>query len=186
MPPRPFPSRFAAAALAAVLLAGPPGARATVIDATLVPLGGAAYRWNYILTNDGSLGAGVALASFDLAFLTATVTAWSELGGGVADWDEYALPTFGDDLFGADATPGGGIAVGGSATFSVDFTWSGAGTPGAQVYTVYDPDSFATLETGWTAVAAIAQPPTANLLGLPLAVLLARSLARRARRPRPA
>lgn len=166
--------RAAGAALAAVLLMGAPGAQALVLDATLVALGGASYRWDYVLTNDGSLGAGVAAASFDITFLQSAITGWSEIGANGSAWTEYTAPVLTDDLFGAEATAGEEIAVGDSAAFSVTFDWNGALLPGSQAYTVYDPTTFVVLEMGWTTVAAVPSPSTAALLGLPLMGFLAR------------
>lgn len=169
----------ATAALATALLIGAPGAQALVLDATLVSLGGASYRWDYILSNDGSLGAGVAVASFDIAFLESAITGWSEIGADGAAWDEYTVPVLTDDLFAADATLGAELGVGESRVFLVSFDWSGALLPGSQTYTVYDPTTFDVLETGSTTVAAIPSPSTAALLGLPLLALLAPGLARK-------
>ena len=173
------PIRAATAALAAALLIGAPGAEAIVIDATLVSLGGASYRWDYILTNDGSLGAGVAVASFDIGFPESTITGWAEIGADGAAWDEYTFQVFTDDHFGADATLGAEIGVGGSAAFSVSFDWSGALLPGSQAYNIYDPTTFDILESGSTTVAAVPSPSTAALLWLPLMALLAPGLARK-------
>ena len=171
--------RTATAALAAALLIGAPGAQALVLDATLVSLGGASYRWDYILSNDGSLGAGVAVASFDIAFLESEITGWTEIGADGAAWDEYTVPVLTDDLFAADATLGAEIGVGESAAFSVTFNWNGALLPGSQTYTVYAPSTFDVLETGSTTVATIPSPSTAALLGLPLLALLAPGFARK-------
>ena len=59
----------------------------------------------------------------------------------------------------------GGIANGAVATgFAVDFTWLGLGTPGAQLFDIYDSTTFALLDSG--ATHAVASPGTLPLLGL--------------------
>jgi hypothetical protein len=180
--PQGRPHRAVTAALTAALLIGTPAAEALVLDATLVSLGGASYRWDYVLTNNGSLGAGVAVASFDIAFLESTITSWTEIGGSNAAWSEYSVPVLTDDLFGADVDLGAEIADGDSAAFSVTFNWNGALLPGSQAYTVYDPtNNFQILETGSTTVASVPSPSTASLLWLPLLALLAPGLARSSR-----
>ena len=47
--------------------------------------------------------------------------------------------------------------------FAVQFTWLGAGTPGAQPFEIVDPDTFQTLESGSTTVVPL--PATGWLLG---------------------
>lgn len=187
-PQRPSPRkrthRAAAAALTAALLIGAPSAEAILLDATLVSLGGSTYRWDYILTNDGTLGAGVAVASFDIVFLQSAITGWSEIGADNTAWTEYSAPALGDDFFGADADAGAEITVGDSEAFSVTFDWNGALPLGSQAYNIYDPTTFAVLETGWTTVAAVPSPSTAALLWLPLMALLAKRFARPSQRNR--
>lgn len=46
--------------------------------------------------------------------------------------------------------------------FLVAFDWLGSGTPGPQYYEIVDPDTFATIDTGYT----IPEPATMMLLGL--------------------
>lgn len=162
---------------AALLL--PLAASATSMDAALVSLGSTAYRFDYRLINDGSLGSGARIDSFDIGFLNALVTGWTEIGASPDAWIEYSSPVLGDDLFGADLNQGGGIAVGDWADFSVSFDWGGAGLPGSQLFTIYDPISFAILETGQTSVTDAPSPATV-LLMTPLLALVA---VRRRRKP---
>jgi hypothetical protein len=46
--------------------------------------------------------------------------------------------------------------------FSVSFDWLGEGAPGSQYYEIVNPDTFETIDTGWT----IPEPCTLLLLGL--------------------
>lgn len=147
-------------------------ANAIAINYNLIALGGDDYRYEYTVTNDGSLGAGIALEWFAILFdpvlydessltiVTADPPAsdWDELilGSGLlidAAYDVFALA--------------GGIADGGNVTgFAVEFTWLGTGAPGAQPFEIYDPFSFDVIETGstHTTVSAVPEPGTLTLL----------------------
>lgn len=147
-------------------------ANAIAINYNLIALGGDDYRYEYTVTNDGSLGAGIALEWFAILFdpvlydessltiVTADPPAsdWDELilGSGLlidAAYDVFALA--------------GGIADGGNVTgFAVEFTWLGTGAPGAQPFEIYDPVSFDVIETGstHTTVSAVPEPGTLTLL----------------------
>jgi len=54
--------------------------------------------------------------------------------------------------------------------FAVSFDWLGAGQPGSQYYEIIDPDTFETIEDGYT----VPEPGTFCLLGLGSVVLLRR------------
>lgn len=60
---------------------------------------------------------------------------------------------------GANAGIGAGESVNG---FSVAFDWLGGGTPGTQYYEIVNPDTFETIDTGYTTP----EPATLVLLGL--------------------
>ena len=47
-----------------------------------------------------------------------------------------------------------------AAGFTVQFTWLGSGTPGAQVFAVYDPSTLEVLATGLTTLVGEEPPPT--------------------------
>ena len=134
------------------------------IDYQLQNIGGNRYQYVYTVTNDGSLGAGVPVRLFDVLFditlydeNTLAITTTAPLS---ADWNEMILlPVPGDptayDAFSATV----GIPVGQSVSgFTVAFDWLGAGTPGTQPFEIYDPTTFALLESGTTRQLAI--PPT--------------------------
>ncbi len=171
-----------AAVLCAASLWLPLAAPAGVIDASLVPLGGADYRFDYRLTNTGVLGPGTVIASFDIAFLASLITAWTEIGGAADAWTEFSAPVLGDDLFIADVNQGTAIPIGGAQAFSVTFTWSGSGLPGTQVFNLYDPLTFDVLFTGETSLTGAPIPGVAVLMLPPLGWLLGR---RRIRPGRP-
>ncbi len=132
-------------------------AHAAIVQYNLVALGGNDYRHVYSVTNDGSLGSGVAVQLFDVLFDSAqylesslTITTPSPLSG---NWDQLILASSPGLPAAYDAqTLTGGIADGATvAGFAVDFTWIGTGTPGSQPYEIYDPGTFDLLEQGVTA-----------------------------------
>lgn len=130
---------------------------AATVTSTLTSLGGSDYRYDYTIENDGSLGIGIALELIDIDFDTAlydegslSIVTSAPLS---TDWDEIILASAPGipavyDLFAL----AGGIADGDTvAGFTVEFTWLG-GTegPGDQAFQIFDPNSFALLETGTT------------------------------------
>ncbi|ANB03668.1 hypothetical protein ECTOBSL9_0942 [Ectothiorhodospira sp. BSL-9] len=131
-------------------------------------LGGNDFRYEYTVTNDGSLGAGVALEGFTILFDTDLYDEGSLLivtaDPLASDWDEFILagglgvdPAY--DAFEA------AIAVGETVSgFKVEFYWLGSGTPGSQPYQIYDPDTFDVLFTGDTQPEATAVPATGSLV----------------------
>ena len=132
-------------------------AHAASVQYSLVALGGNDYRYVYSVTNDGSLGSGVALQLFDVLFdptqyleSSLTITTPSPLSG---DWDQMFLASAPGVSAAYDALAlAGGIADGTTvAGFAVDFTWIGTGAPGSQPYEIYDPSSFDLLGQGVTA-----------------------------------
>lgn len=73
-----------------------------------------------------------------------------------------------------------GVGIGPGASqggFTVSFDFSGAGTPGAQRFDIVDPNTFSTLQTGFTSAAAVTapsvvpEPNTLTLIGIALALL---------------
>jgi len=168
-----------AASLVMPLLSGSTPALATSVQYTLLPLGGDSYRYEYSVSNDGSLGSGVGIQLFDLLFdptqyaeSSLVITTPLPLS---ADWDQTFLASAPGDPAAYDALAlAAGIAdaatVGG---FSVDFAWIGTGAPGSQPYRIYDPTSFALLAEGVTS-SSTPEPATVWLLGAPLGLLTLR------------
>jgi hypothetical protein len=86
------------------------------------------------------------------------------LNSPASNWDEIVWqpePILGDDG-GYDALATGlNIGVGESVTgFSVSFDWLGTGMPGTQYYEIINPNTFETIESGWT----VPEPATLLLL----------------------
>jgi hypothetical protein len=152
-------------------------AQAISIQYDVIALGGNQYRYDYSITNDGSLGSGTAIQLFDILFDPAnflesslTISTPSPLAQG---WDQLILASAPGvpAAYDALATAGGiadGSTVGG---FAVEFTWIGTGLPGSQPFAIYDPSTFDLLSEG-TTTSVVPTPAAAWLLGSGLAVLL--------------
>ena len=86
------------------------------------------------------------------------------------DWDELVIQpeqVLGDDGYYDALTLGLGIDIGETESgFTVSFEWLGVGQPGSQFYEIIDPDTFETIDSGYT----IPEPGTLLLLGLGSAV----------------
>ena len=149
-------------------------AHAIFIDYALAPLGGNQYRYDYTVINDGSLGAGMALEAcdilFDLAdYLESSLSIVSAPALSI-DWDQLLLASGPGvpALFDVFALSGG-LAVGDSLNgLSVQFEWiGGAQGPAAQAFEIYDPNSFALVESGLTRdIRAVPEPNILWLLGI--------------------
>ncbi len=163
-------------ALFAALFFGAQAARATTVQYELLDLGAGSYRYVYTVTNDGALGA--AVRGFDLFFapdryLESSLTIATPPAVG-ANWDELILgsgvlvPATYDAL-----ALGGGIGEGATQSgFAVEFVWTGPGLPGAQPFEIFDPRTFALLESGLTS--PIPEPGSLTLIALGAALLAAR------------
>ena len=153
----------------------PGSAHAIAIAFEREALGGNHYRYAYTVTNDGSLGAGVALELFDILF---PANLYDESSLAIVspaalqtDWDELILASAPGvpaayDVFAL----GGGMPVGGSVTgFAVAFRWlDGASVPGPQAFEVFDSATFDRLGGGTTTparVTAVPAPGSLLLLG---------------------
>jgi hypothetical protein len=127
---------------------------ATTVSYELQHLTGDTWQYTYTLAND-TLAADI--EEFTIYFdpglfenLAATDTP--------ADWDplvvqpDPGLPVPDDGFYDALALSVG-IAPGGSLSgFEVQFDYLGTNSPGAQFFEVIDPDTFATLDSGFTQV----------------------------------
>ena len=83
-----------------------------------------------------------------------------------SDWDEIVIqpePVLSDDGYYDALGLGVGIGIGERVSgFSVSFDWLGGGEPGSQFYEIIDPDTFETIDSGWT----IPEPATLLILAL--------------------
>jgi len=159
---------FAAGAL---LLAVAHAASAAVsIQYSVVHVSGNVYQYVYSITNSGASTTPVRL--FDILFDTSL---YQESSLQIVtpnplhtQWSEQLLASAPAVAAAYDALSlTGGIAPGSTVSgFSVQFTWLGSGTPGSQPFQIFDPTTFAVLQTGQTV-----SPfgiPTASTLSLSL------------------
>ncbi|MGK5075367.1 hypothetical protein [Janthinobacterium sp. ZB1P44] len=162
--------------LLALLLCAMSAAHATSIGYTATALGGTQWRYDYTVSNTTLA---VPIEEFTVFFSVGQYANLHNVST-APGWDallvqpDPAIPASGylDALALA-----GGIHPGATATgFSVTFDYLGAGSPGAQPFSIVDPVSFIALETGLTQPAAIALPSTPWLL---LAGMLAMTCLRR-------
>lgn len=155
----------------------PASANAISIRYEVVPFGGSDYQYIYSLSNDGPIGS-PAVELFSVLFdrsqyleSSLEIVTSSPLAG---EWDELILASgaFAPAAYDALALSGG-VPVGGLVSgFSVEFSWLGAGVPGAQPFEIYDPVTFELLEVGTTT--PIPEPSTLTLCMAGLALLATR------------
>jgi hypothetical protein len=139
-------------ALTASLVAIVPAANAQV-SYTATDISGSTWEYNYTVTNNLSANLGEFTTFFTLGLYTnlQVVSApgnWQGGGGALAINPDPSLPA--DGFFDAQASDAGLAAGASQSGFSVEFTYLGTGTPGAQLFNFVDSSSFATLESGNT------------------------------------
>lgn len=149
---------------------------------TVDPLVGGVYRYTYTVSNDGSLGVEVAVELFDILFPTnlyeESSLAFVTPSALTTDWSELILVSAPGVPAAYDvSTLTGGIVGGASVTgFAVESRWLGGPRgPGAQAFEVFDPHTFALLQSGTTIPAqatVIPEPGTLVLLGSGIVGLL--------------
>lgn len=153
----------------------PAASFAISIEYGLTSLGGSAYQYDYWVTNDGSLGAGVGVSLFDITFDT---NLYEETSLTIESPSAMAAEWLESILFSAPGVPavydayalGSGILTSESG-FAVRFCWLDAVTlPGAQAFTIYDPNTFEILEEGITTlknnqISPVPEPGTIVLVG---------------------
>ncbi len=155
---------------------------------------GSTWVYSYALTNDSQADG---LSEFRLFFALGDFADLA-IAASPSNWDpivaqpDPGLPGGGDDGYVDWLAPAAGpLAFGDSlSVFQVRFTYLGTGTPGAQSFSVLDPNTFETLVAGRTALAGTVPPPTGvpepGTLGLFISafvVLVAMSRRRRIRIP---
>lgn len=166
-----------------------PAAQAISIQYQLTALGGNSYLYEYTVENDGSLGSGVPVKVFDILFDPVLYDETSLTPDSppaiTADWTEqifYSAPGGLPAAYDVQANTGGlpdGATLSG---FAVKFTWLGGASslPGAQLFEIYDADTFDLLEIGQTTPAGeeppptVPEPPVIGLLAWGVLALLAR------------
>ncbi|MGK5045807.1 hypothetical protein ACQ4WP_07900 [Janthinobacterium sp. GB4P2] len=155
---------FIKQALLALLLCAMSAAHSSSIGYTATSLGGTQWRYDYTVSNTTLA---IPIEEFTLFFSVGQYANLHNVST-APGWDvllvqpDVAIPASGylDALALA-----GGIVPGATATgFSVTFDYLGAGSPGAQLFSILDPVSFIELETGITQPAAVALPSTPWLL----------------------
>ena len=150
--------------LLALLLCAMSAAHAASIGYTATSLGGTQWRYDYTVSNTTLA---VPIAEFTLFFSVGQHAMLHDIST-APDWDvllvqpDPAIPASGylDALALAGGSHPGATATG----FSVTFDYLGAGSPGAQPFSILDPVCFIELETGITQAAAVALPSTPWLL----------------------
>ncbi len=139
-------------------------AHATTIDFTSTALSGDRWRFVYAIHND-TLGA--PLDEFTV-FFDENLFANLADSAGPSGWDllliqpDTGIPAAGyfDGLALAD-----GIALDDAlGGFSVTFDYLGAGTPGSQLFSIVNPNSFDELDSGTTKRFSVPQPGTLPLM----------------------
>ena len=167
---------FIKQALLALLLCVMSAAHAASIGYTATSLGGTQWRYDYTVSNTTLA---MPIEEFTVFFSVGQYANLHSVST-LPDWDvllvqpDPAIPASGylDALALA-----GGIVPGGTATaFSLTFDYLGAGSPGAQPFSIIDPVSFIEIEAGITQPSAVALPSTPWLL---LAGVLAMACLRR-------
>jgi hypothetical protein len=156
-----------------------PGVHATIINYSLTDRGSNQWEYGYTVTNDTL---GVDLEGFTISFDSNLYGSLAVSNSGLPDgWSGDILPTdpfSGMQLFDAYSSPG--ITPGSSlGVFSVSFTWLGAGSPGSQLFEVYDLATFEPLDSGRTTATSVPEPSTLFLLGMGTGLLIAVSLTRK-------
>ena len=132
------------------------------------------YEYRYTLAN---VSLATPLSWFSIDF---DPTLYDEISlvittAGLGDWSQQILGSVLANPAQYDAYNGAGtgLNIGDAlAGFTVDFTWLGAGAPGSQAFTVYDPANLNLLDTGVTTPVGLPPPPPPPGLPEPASVAL--------------
>jgi hypothetical protein len=142
------------------------GARAAAIDCSITSLGGQNWRCDYVVSNDGTSVIDEFTIFYDHNFYSNLSLAASPTG-----WDSIVVPPdlgLPSDGFFDSLAQTSGIAPGTSlGGFTVFFTFTGSGAPGAQRFEIVDPETFASIYSGMTTVNSgnsVPEPGTLPLL----------------------
>lgn len=133
-------------ALSAALWAG--SAQAILIEYELANLGGNMYRYDYTVTNNGTLSGAASVEAFLIEFdeFLYKESSLKHVTPGPlgTQWYEEILgsvPAISPPDYSADASGDLSQAVSNGNSlgkFMVEFEWMGAGTPGSQLFEIYD------------------------------------------------
>ena len=141
-------------------------------------LAGDRWEYRYDVTNDPANTFAIEefTVYFDLGLYDTL-----QVGNTPTGWDALVVqpdsgfppgPGLGDGFYDALAVAVPGIAPGDSVGgFSVQFTYLGTGTPGAQFYEIVDPETFEPLQSGATTT-AVPEPGSLLLLVAGLLILI--------------
>ena len=146
-------------------------ANATIVGYYVAGLGGGQFQYEYTVTNDTlSIPIEEFTIWFDVhLYDNLTITTEEPLA---SQWSEIILEKTGFGLpigYDAKSLTGGIQPLQVVSGFSVKFDWLGTGTPGAQFFEIIDPETFRTIDSGYTP-----EPTTLLLLGLGSLVLRAK------------
>jgi hypothetical protein len=134
---------------------------ATTVTYDVTNIAGNTWEYTYTVNNDTL---SVDIEEFTIWF---DVDLYENLAVGTtpADWDplvvepDPAVPPNGDDGFYDALALVSGIAPDGSlGGFSVQFDYLGSGSPGNQFFEIINPNSFATIDDGYTQIALVPIP----------------------------
>lgn len=160
-----------------ILMSFQAAAGTVAVDYTLTNLGSGQFRYDYSITNNGGLGAGVPIQLFDILFDPTLYTGLANVTPAplANQWSQIFLNAVGTSpiLFDNLATSGGIFDGTTTSGFAVQFTYTGTGTPGDQPFQVYDPQTFNLLlggqATAEATTGAVPEPSTFGILGIVLA-----------------
>lgn len=154
---------------------------AAVIQYEVVPTGSASWEYHYRVNTES----GEATIDYFTIFFSHSLYGNLSAVNGPVGWDiltinpDGAIPA---DGFYDALTFGAPIGSTPTGEFIVAFDYYGGGTPGAQMFHIVDPITFATISSGLTSAAAVAVPEpasmTLSLLALTLLVLQRKSAKR--------
>ncbi len=149
-------------------LAGP-----TTIDYELTALASPGrYVYRYALTNV-SLVTPLSWFSIDFDAAMYDESSLAITTTGLGDWSQQILGSVlaNPAQFDSYNVLGKGLDIGDTlAGFTIEFIWLGAGSPGSQAFTIYDPANLNVLDSGFTTAAA--PPPLPPELPEPSSVAL--------------